>query len=64
MEKDICIEWEVYKVNDDMDIIVSGRDCMDLYQELKEKGFNPIMSSQYEFKVRVDQETFKRLGNE
>lgn len=63
MEKDICIEWEVYKINDDIDLIISGKDCLELFLELKEKGFKPRMNGEYEFKVRVDQKTFKELGS-
>ena len=59
--KDIAIECDVMLVRDNIRLIISGRDIIELFDELKIKGFNPKMQGEYEFSVRVSQEVFNEL---
>lgn len=62
--KDISIEYNVmdYATNGMIEIIVGGQDVWEIFQELKERGYKPIMDSDYEFKVRVDRNILDELG--
>ena len=63
--KDIAIEYNTmdYATKGLIEIVVSGRDIDELFDELKERGYEPVMNGDYEFKVRVDRGLLDELGD-
>lgn len=63
--KDIAIEYNTmdYAIRGLIEIIVSGRDIMELLDELKERGYNVVMNGEYEFSCRIPKVILNELGN-
>lgn len=62
--KDICIEYNTmdYGTKGNIEIIVSGKDVGELFQELKERGYEPIKDNEYEFTCKVPRSVLDELG--
>ncbi|MEG0237260.1 hypothetical protein [Cetobacterium sp.] len=62
--KDIAVEYNSmdFATKGMIEIIVSGRDIEELFQELKQRGYEPTMNSDYEFKCKVDRVILDELG--
>lgn len=62
--KDVAVEYNTmdYGTKGMVEIIVSGRDIMQLFQELEQKGYEPTMNGEYEFKCKVDRVILDELG--
>lgn len=62
--KDICIEYNVmdFSTKRPIEIVVSGADIMELFQELEQRGYNPIIDSDYEFRCKVPRNVLDELS--
>lgn len=62
--KDIAVEYNSmdYATKGLIEIIVSGRDIMELFQELKQRGYEPSMNGDYEFICKVPRNILDELG--
>ena len=62
--KDISIEYNTmdYGTKGNIEIIVSGKDIMELLQELKDRGYKPVIDSDYEFRYKVPRNVLDELG--